>query len=170
MLHMGSKMKQFMFIEIAGMHSLYNKLAMCKCACLVEHYSAKIGQCVHISTALDKYSPTRCSPDTTKERQRYTDDQGARTRDNKEYQCSIQPCGEGCGITICREEWRNEGQCQSRKHYYRGIDTRKTGDERLTARLVLIGTLHKSDYLGYSALAKCLCSLNTYHSRKIDAT
>ena len=170
MLHMSSKMKQFMFIEIAGMHCLYSKLAMGQCACLVEHYCAKVGQCVHISTALDEYSSARCRSDAAEERQRYTDDQGARTRDYEEYQCSIQPCGECCGIAICREEWRNESQCQCRKHYYRGIDMRKTCDERLTARLVLIGTLHESDYLGYCALAECLCGLHAYHSRKIDAT
>ena len=109
-LYMRSQMKQFVSIELRWMHRLYGKLAVCERAGLVEHHNAELSQRVHIVAALDEYSAARRTTQSAEERERHTDDQCTRTRNDKEDERSMQPYGKRFDEAARREQRRNNGK------------------------------------------------------------
>ena len=77
------------------MDSLHGKLSVGQRARLIEHHRVDLRQHVHEVGALDEDALARGAADAAKEREWYTDNQCARTRNDEEHQCSIEPCGEG---------------------------------------------------------------------------
>ncbi len=93
MLDVGGKMQQMPLVALLGMHGSDGELTLRERARLVEHHRVDLRQHIHVVGAFHEDAFTRCASDAAKKSEWHTDDQGARARNHKEHQGTIEPSG-----------------------------------------------------------------------------
>ena len=170
MLHVSRQVQQLPLIEIIGVDSRHRELTIGKCARLVKHHGAYLGQGVHVTTALHQDAFTGSPAQATKESERHADDQGAGTRYHQEHQSPLQPRGENVHETPRGKQRGQYGQQQRANDHNGRIDAGETGDKGFAFRLPLVRALHQADNLRHRALAKTLGHPHMDNARQVDAS
>ena len=165
-------MEQLPFVKLFGMNGFHGKLSVGECARLIEDHSINFCQHVQIVGSLHQNAVTGGPAESAEECQRHTDDQCAGTGNDEEYQCSVEPYGEGRHEFRAHEhgdKGRDDSQCQCGKDDDRCVDTCKAGDESLALRLPFASLLDEMDDLGNGAFAKSLCRADFDNTLQVDA-
>ena len=131
---------------------------------LIKDHGFAVCQRFNVIRTLDQDALGRCAADAPEEGQRHGDHQRAGAGHDQESQRAVDPV---TPIAV-QHQRRHDGQQHGSAHNRRGVDSGKTGNEALGARLFIAGVFHQLQNARYRRFGEGLGDADADQAGNVD--
>ena len=164
--------QQLFPVHLVVVYLVYLEYTLCQSTGLIKYNTFCLGQCLQIIRPFYKYSRIAGSSDTGEETQWDTYYQCARTADDEECKCTVDPSAPFCRDSHTKHphKRRKNCKCDGTVYHCRGIDPCKFSNEVFGFRFSGACIFHQIQNFRHRGFAELFGRLYLQHARHIDAS